>query len=189
MIKNVLNDLNLLAKWDQLAIRERWLSIAAASVLFALLLDFAVVRPLWNYYVSVDQQTKAQEQKLMQNMLNITRKDAIEKEYDGYKSFFHTAGTNEEETAGMLREIEKIARSNEVVVVDMKPKDTKALQYHKEYTVELDVETELAPLLRFMYELESSLQLMRVGEAKLSLKGKDQPVVKAKMTIIKMLLL
>lgn len=188
-MKNVLTDLNILAKWNQLGSRERWLCIGAGAVLALLLLDVAVARPLWSFYVSVEDQTRAQEQKLMQNMLNITRKDAIEKEYEEYQKFIHVPGTHEEETAAMLREIEKIARSNEVVVVDMKPKETKDQQYHREYTVELDVETEMAPLLRFIYELESSLQLLRVGEAKLSLKGKDQPVVKAKMTITKMLIL
>lgn len=188
-LKNMVGGFNLLSKWNKLAPREKSLFLASVAILSFLFLDLIVVRPLWNHYISLADQTVFKEKKLLQNMLNISRKDLIEKEYEKYKDYIHEPASNEEETAAMLREIEKLARGNEVVVVDMKPKEVLSEKFHKEYKVDLDVETEMSPLLRFIHQIESSSQLMRVEQAKLQLKSQESPVVKAKMTVTKIVLM
>lgn len=89
----------------------------------------------------------------------------------------------------MLSEIERKARSNKVILVDMKPRESKLHDFYKEYRAELDAEMDLVTGIQFMHQLEESGQLLRLISVKLTRKGTDLPVMKAKMEVVKILLL
>lgn len=184
-----LNKLNLPERYRQLKHGERLLLLGAIMTALVLGADLAVARPLWNYYVSMGEQTAAEERKLVRNLLNISRKEIVEKGYEEYQKFLHPPTTDEEEIGRMLSEIEERARNNKVILVDMKPREPRPYDFYKEYVVELDAEMEMASWIYFMHQLEESSQLIRVTSAKLTRKGGDQPLAKAKMTVIKTLLL
>ena len=184
---SLLNKLDLLGRYGKLNARERTLLFGTAVTVLFLVSDLAVVRPLWNYYISMEERTTTGEKKLVRNLLNINRKDLVEKEYEEYRRFIHPSGTDEEEIGKMLSEIEQTARNNKVVLVDMKPQESKSYDSYKEYRVSLDAETEMANWAQFVYQLEGSDQLLRVTAVKLALKGGDTPLVKAKMMVTKLL--
>lgn len=184
-----LNKLDLAGRYNKLKPRERSLLFGFSIVALLLVSDFAVVRPLWNYYVSIEERTAAEEKRLVRNLLNINRKDAVERDYAGYQQFTRPSGTDEEEIGKLLSEIEQTARTNKVVLVDMKPREAQSRDFYKEYRAELDAETELANWVQFVHQLEESEQLLRVSAAKLTLKTPDSSVVKARMTVTKIVLL
>ncbi|MBI5299992.1 MAG: type 4a pilus biogenesis protein PilO [Deltaproteobacteria bacterium] len=183
-----MNIKDIQARFDKLSKREKMLSLGTAAVLAFLLADFLVARPLYDSYVSLKERTVEEEKKLEQNMINITMKEDIGKRFEEYRKFIRKPSGKGEEAAMMLSEIEKTARANEVTLADMKPQEGKVREFYKEYTVDIDAETELPQLIRFLHQVETSSQLMRVVKAKLSAKDKESPVVKAKLTVTKIVM-
>src|SRR3989338_4762721 len=104
-----LEKLNLLERYNNLKPRERTLLFGFSIIGLFLISDLAVVRPIWNYYVSMEERMVAEERKLVRNLLNINRKDIVEKDYGGYQQFTRASGTDEEEIGSLLSEIEQTA--------------------------------------------------------------------------------
>lgn len=180
---------NLFAWYGRLSFRERKVLHSAIGIVLLLLVDLTVVTPIWDYYISMEDKIASEERILVRNLVNLRRKEAVEAEYQKYSSYTRPMGSDEEETANLLSEVEQLARSNQVVLVDMKPRETKALQFHKEYIAELDSEADMPNLVRFMYNIEGSTQLLKVSSAKLSMKEPKSDIVKARLTVTKTVLL
>lgn len=173
------------SKFNKLSRRERIFSVASAAVLMVLLVDLLIVRPLYDSYLSLDLKTMEAEKRLEQNIINITMKEDIDRRFEEFRRFIRKPAPKGEEQATMLSEIEKTARSNDVLLVDIKPQEGKIHEFYKQYTVDADAESEMKQLVQFLYQLETSPQMMRVVKAKLVLKTKDSQIVKAKFSIQK----
>ncbi|MBI4365962.1 MAG: type 4a pilus biogenesis protein PilO [Deltaproteobacteria bacterium] len=177
--------LNLLAWYQRLSARERKIFQAGMGCLLVFLIDLTVVRPVWSLYGSLQNEIAEAERTLTRNLLNLQRKEAVESAYEKYRAFVRPAGTDEEENAGLLSELEQLARTNQVVLVDMKPREAKATQFHKEYAAELDAEADMKNLIAFMHQLGQSPQLMKVVNARFAAKGDKTAAVKARITVTK----
>jgi len=176
-------------RYHKLVPRERYLLAGALLVILILFADFAVVKPLWNYHISLGERMVVQEKRLIRNLLNINRKEKVEREYEKLRHWIHPPSTDEEEIGKMLSEIEQKARKNKVTLVDMKPRETKAKEFYKEYRVELDAEMPMDSWVKFVYQVEALDQLMLLTVTKLTYKGKDEQLIRAKMVFTKTLLL
>lgn len=161
----------------------------AVGCVLLLILDLVVFTPLWDFHVSMEQKIIVAEKTLIRNLVNLQRKEAVEAGYEKFRPFVRHAGTDEEENAALLSEMERLARSHQVVLVDMKPRETIPREFHKEYVAELDAEAEMANLVNFIYQLEQSVQLVRVSNVTLSAKEAKSTFVKAKITVTKTALL
>jgi len=99
------------------------------------------------------------------------------------------SGSDEEEVAKILGEIESLARQSKVYLANMKPQSPKEIDFYKEYAVEIDAEGEIVPLTAFLHQLNTSTQLLRVEKLRLSSKKKGDKTLKASMLIIRILVL
>lgn len=189
MKSSILNKFNFLKRYHQLGARERFLLIGTLIVVLLLIADFAIVKPLWNYNIKLGEQTAVLEKKLIRNLLNINRKERVEKEFEKHRHWIHPPSTDEEEIGKMLSEVEQEARNNQVTLVDMKPRETKSKNFYKEYRAELDAEMPMDNWVRFVYEVENLDQLVLLTITKLTYRGDDNPVIKAKMAFTKTLFL
>ncbi len=177
--------LNIFAWYDHLSSRERRIFQFAAGFILLLLVDQVVFTRVWDSYSLIEEQIAEAEGTYVRNLVNLKRQETVESDYAKYRSFIRPAGKDEEENASLLSEVEQLARSNQVVLVDMKPREVKAHQFHKEYSAELDAEAEMEALIKFIYELEQSPQLMRISNAKLNLKEAESTFVRVKLTVTK----
>lgn len=177
--------LNILARYQRLSARERRILQVSAACLLLLLVDVAVVRPVEELYTATQAQVAEAERTLTRNMTNLTRKESVEAEYEKYRAFVRPAGNDEEENAGLLSELEQVARSNQVVLLDMRPREAKTSEFHKEYGADLDAEAEMKGLVAFLHQVEQSPQLMKVASARFTPKGDKSTTVKARISITK----
>ena len=90
-----------------------------------------------------------------------------------------------EEIAALLNEVEKIARGASVEITDIKPRPTKEMLFYKKYLLEMDCQATMEKHIEFIYNLQQSKQLIRVERLKLSSQGKNNPLLKANMSITK----
>lgn len=189
LILGWLQNLKIIDRFNRFNSRERKLAVIAAVIFVVFFTDLLVVHPLLDHYAGLEEEIVTGQKKLAQNMMNITRKEMIERQYALYETMIREPATDEEETASLLSEIESLARNNKVTLIDLKPLEAKSHDFYKEFTVSLDIETEMEPLIRFLYQIETAPDLMKVMRAKLTLKGKAESMMKVQLEVSKIVIL
>jgi len=114
-------------------------------------------------------------------------KRSITQEYQKYIQYVSKSGSDEEEVAKILGEIETLARQTAINLVDMKPQTTREIDFYKQYLIEVEAEGEMKDLVNFLHQLNISSQLLRAEKLRLSLPKKDSTVIKSSMLISKVL--
>lgn len=176
---------NFMAWYDRLSSREKKILQGAIGCVLLLVVDLMVVTPVWESHLALEEKIAVAEEATVRNLINLKRKEAVETAYERYRPFLRTALGAEEENASLLSELEQLARSNQVVLVDIKPRESKTFPFHGEYVAELDAEAEMESLIRFIHQIEGSVQLMRVSSARFASKEAESKLVKATITVTK----
>lgn len=175
--------------WDKLSRKEK-IGLSAAFVFLALaFLDRLLISPVRTKFNALNQQIRISEKQLGGDMRNINQKKFIGEEYEQYLPYIRRSGSDEEEVAKILGEIEALARKSSVYLVDMKPRKPREVEFYKEYTVEIEAEGYMESLMSFIYQLNTSSQLLRVETLRLNLTKGDSNVLSASMLITKVLIL
>lgn len=175
--------------WDKLSQKEKvGLSVAFAFLGLAFL-DRLLISPLRARFQRLNLQITTAEKELGGDLRNIKQKEFIQEEYEKYHKYIQRSGSDEEEVAQILGEIESLARNSSVYLVDMKPRKPQEIDFYKEYTVEIEAEGRMESLVKFMYQMNTSQQLLRVESLRLSQTKSESTVLKASMLITKVLAL
>lgn len=160
--------------------------VAAVVVIALTLTDRLLISPISNKVRRLNQEIKFSEVKLSRDLRNINNKGTIESEYKKYKNYVRsTYASDEEDVAGILAEIEGLARSSSVSLVDIKPQSPKKSDFYKEYAVEVEVEGGMEQIVTFLHNLNSSTQLLRAVKLRIGLKDKESSVIKASLLVTK----
>ncbi len=173
---------------SKLAKRERYIAYIAVVVVVFFFFSRVMLRPIINKLNDLNQEIAIQEKRLEKSLNILLQKDAINSNYKKYVDNLKQTNSDEEEFAELLSKIEKIAKKAGVFLSDIKPLPVKNVTYYKEYIVELEVESEIAFLIDFIYQLEESPRLLKVEKFHLTPKrekGKD--FLKAQMSISEIL--
>ncbi len=175
--------------WDKLSKKEK-IGLSIAFVFLAVaFLDRFLISPVRTKFNALNQQIRTSEKQLGSDMRNINQREFISEEYEQYLPYVRRSGSDEEEVAKILGEIESLARKSSVYLVDMKPRKPREVEFYKEYTVEIEAEGRMESLMSFIYQLNTSSQLLRVETLRLNLTKGDSNVLSASMLITKVLIL
>lgn len=177
-----------MAFFANLSKKERLGLIMATIFVSMAFLDRLVIDPVKNRLFAVNQEIKIAEKQLERNLRNINQKDLIALAYKKYIKYVKRVGSDEEEVAKILGEIEELARMSAVYLVDMKPRLPKWVDFYKEYTVEIDAEGDMESIVKFLHELYNSTQLLRAEKFRVNLKEKKSYIVKTSILITKILI-
>ena len=175
--------------WDKLSKKEKIVLSVAFAFLALAFLDRLLISPIRTKFNALNQQIRISEKQLGGDMRNINQKEFISEEYEQYLPYIRRSGSDEEEVAKILGEIEALARKSSVYLVDMKPRKPREVEFYKEYTVEIEAEGYMESLMSFIYQLNTSSQLLRVETLRLNLTKGDSNVLSASMLITKVLIL
>lgn len=175
--------------WDKLSKKEKiGLSLAFAFLAVAFL-DRLLISPIRTKFNALNGQIRVSEKQLGSDMRNINQKKFISEEYEQYLPYVRRSGSDEEEVAKILGEIESLARKSSVYLVDMKPRKPRDVEFYKEYTVEIEAEGYMESLMGFIYQLNTSSQLLRIETLRLNLTKGGSSVLSASMLVTKVLIL
>jgi len=174
--------------FDKLSQKEKIGLMIAFSCLAVAFLDRLIVNPIRNKIKQINREVEISEKQLSMNLRNIKQKDVIEQEYEKYVDYVRRSGSDEEEVAKILGEIEVLARKSSVYLVDTKPQTPKKVDFYQQYMVEIEGEGEMKSIMRFLHELNISPQLLRAEKVRLSIKEKKAGVIKVSMLITKVLI-
>lgn len=175
--------------WNKLSFQEK-IGLSIAAVFFALaFFDRLLIDPIQTRFKKIDQQIKVGEKQIGSDLRNLKRRDFVEAQYQKYLEYIERSGSDEEEVARILGEIESLARKSSVYLEDMKPLKPKEVDFYKEYTVEIEAEAGMQALVHFLHQLNMSSQLLRVEKLRLNLSKSGSDVLKISMSVTKVLIL
>jgi Tfp pilus assembly protein PilO len=171
--------------WDKLSKKEKIGLSCAFVFLLVASMDRLIINPIYGRFQKIDQAIKINEKQLGHDLRNIHLKEQIAKEFEKYVEYVERSGSDEEEVAKILGEIESLARQSKVYLVDVKPKAPQKVDFYKEYAVEIEAEGELADLITFLHQVNTSAQLLRVEKLRLNSKEDGSTGLKSSMLITK----
>jgi len=163
-----------------------WLFIGISFLSLAIL-DRLVLSPIGKRIQLINQDVKIKEKELSRDLRNINQKEIISSEYQQYLKYIRKSGSDEEEIARILGELEELARNSNVYLVDIKPQGTHQIDYYKEYAIQLEAEGRMENLATFLYGINHSALLLRAEKISLSLKEKESSTVKGVVLVTKVL--
>jgi len=171
----------------KLSRKEKIGMIIGVAFLSLAILDRLALSPISRRVQQINQDIKIKEKELSGDLRNIHQKEIIAGEYQQYLKYVRKGGSDEEEIARILAEIEELARSSNVYLVDIKPQGTHQIDYYKEYAVQLEAEGRMENLATFLYGINHSALLLRAEKISLSLKEKESSTVKGVVLVTKVL--
>jgi hypothetical protein len=92
---------------------------------------------------------------------------------EGYGQFadqLKMEGSEEEEMAILLKDIEGLARGR-VRITNIKPYSVTDLDFYKQFSVELECEATMESLVGFIYEVEHARPMLRLRRLRIQAKG------------------
>ncbi|MBL7071960.1 MAG: hypothetical protein ISS26_07330 [Candidatus Omnitrophica bacterium] len=166
--------------------REKWFGAATLGIALAALAYNMIMEPLTGMWKSLDDSIRQREILLTKHsriLRNGEKISKLDKEYSKY--FQETMLRPEEESAMALGQIERLARGANVHITNIKPMGIRRHENFNRFTYKVTSESRSEELAKFIYELQSSEQLMKVERMVLRAKEKEADIIKAILHITK----
>ena len=156
--------------------REWILAYVIGGLLVASLIIRIIFTPFHQKLAALDRDIILNEARLKKGVGLMEKKDAIEEEYAKYASYFSLQGdSGEEAVASFLREIESVARSSGMTILDMKPqKEPKGDKFSQQYEISIKAEADMASVVKFLHALQESTLLLSVEKMVLVPRGGEE---------------
>lgn len=166
--------------------REKTLAaFTISAVLIAVVYNF-IIEPIIGQWNTLDKKIRDKEVVFTKYSRILSDKDNIEKLRAKYAKYLeHNKMTLDEESAVALSSIEKIARQTNVRITNIKPLLSKSFGNYNKFTFRVTTESTLTELTKFIYDLQSSDQLLKVERMVLRAKENEPASIKSMLNITK----
>jgi len=162
--------------FSRISQREKYILYVSIVVIGFVFIDRVILSPVMKVLDNLDKETLIQEGELEKSVRIVNNEDSITTEYNKDVQNLKKSSSNEEEIAALSSEIEELARKTSVLIKSIKPLSTEESNLYTKYKIDIEVETEMPYLMDFIYQLEKSLQLIKVDKISLSPQKKNSPV-------------
>lgn len=116
----------------------------------------------------------------------VARREGITRtEYQDIADRLKIKGSDQEEMALLLKEIEGLAR-NMIRITNVKPHSVTEFGFYKRFNVEIDCEARVEELVRFIYEAEASESMLRLRRLRVQVKSGDAGLVEVSLLVSKL---
>lgn len=167
--------------------REKTLAvITLLAALTAVGFNF-IIKPLAGRWNSLENDIREKKFLLKKHSRMLRDKEKIKKLHAKYTKYLKTKKlTSEIESAEALSNIERLARSANVRITNIKPLAPKSFDSYDKFTFRVATESNLQQLTRFIYDLQASEQLLKVERMVLRTKERKPDVIKGILHITKL---
>jgi Tfp pilus assembly protein PilO len=173
---------NLLAV---LSPREKRIALVTICVVaFAVLFKF-MIHPMAVHWSRLNKEVVFQRNQYLKLNRMLEMKEGVEQAYQTYQGAILAKGSEEEEMAGFLREIEALSRPLPIEVTLVKTLPVTNAGFYKRYAIQLEVIGDTISICNLLYSLENPSSLLKVKRLQLTAKGDNS--IRASMQINKVL--
>ena len=171
--------------FSNMAKKEKLGLTIAAVIVFLAFFDRLIASPVLLKFKKINSETRMYEQQLAETLLNLNQKDDIAKDYQKYMQYIKSSYSEGETVTKLLEEVENMARSSGISIVDIKPQAPKQAEGYKYFLIEVEAEGKMETLVAFLHQLAGSKELLRASKVYITLKDKETSTVKASILITK----
>jgi Tfp pilus assembly protein PilO len=155
--------------------------ITALSLIYVVLAEPLIAR--WNNVNSRIELTKA---KLQKSLSLIKDKSRIDAEYENFVGRIKKGLSDEQEMTIVLGELEKAASKSNLKITSMRPRPARQKEYYRQFEVEIETESDMSSLMKFIYDIKNSPHLIKIDKLNLNTRGGQQAVtIRATMLVSK----
>jgi hypothetical protein len=166
--------------------RERMLAAATVSIAIVAIVYNFIIDPVIGQWNDLDKKIIDKEGVLKKHSRILRDRSNIEKLRAQHAKYFELKRlTPEEESAIALSLIEKTARETRVQITNIKPIAYKLFRNYNKFTFRVSTESKMSELTKFVYDLQSSDQLLKVERMVLRAKENDPTIIKSMLNITK----
>jgi cell division protein FtsB len=155
----------ILSKREKLILR-----LLAGILILGIACNF--IEPLLTKYQNLNLEIKTAEAKLKKYLWLLSSKDKLENKYKELNVSGKAAKDEGDTLVGLLSEIEALAKTSNIRIVDIRPQSQKGKGQEKQ--IDLRAEGTMEDYLKFIYKIESSLLLLNIKRFQLSVKSNSE---------------
>jgi len=170
----------------KLSSREKRLLVSVIILFYFLGTYVLLLEPARKKYRQVTQEIALKEAGLRKALLIIDRKREIENQLQKYAGAIQMTGSAEEEIAKLLTDIE-ILSANLVSFTSVKPRAVRDLGFYKQLVVEVECETDIMALTKFIYQIEHSNKMLEILRLRIEASEGGAAPLKGSILIAKVL--
>jgi hypothetical protein len=150
------------------------LYLTIAVIIFAIFFNF-LIAPALSKYDNLNREVKVNSAKLKKYRWLLAQKDIIQNKYKSFSVSPKLPGAQEDNLLATLATLEEMAKNAALRIIDVRPeRQNFERNRRKEITIELKTEGPMESYLRFIYDIENSLLLLRIKEFQLTAKINTQ---------------
>jgi Tfp pilus assembly protein PilO len=174
--------------YSKMSKKEKAILFCACAFVAVAVGDRAIVGPIVSRTQSLDRAIIDKQAAIARDLKILSQIDSIEKRKAEYRAYSVAGTTPEEDTSSLLKEVDALAAKSSVYLSDIKPQEPKKEQGFKKYVVNISCEATFDKLIELLYNIENSKKVLKVEKFTLSLKSKQDSVLKCSMTVSKVVL-
>jgi DNA-directed RNA polymerase subunit F len=143
------------------------LSTTIGVIIFSVLFHFIIV-PILKRVEAVNNRVFALKIKLTKYTWLLSQKETIQNKFEQSVSTLNLDRTNT--LVNALSNIETIAKNANIRIIDIRPQASRKVRTHREVIIELKAQGASENYIKFLYDIENSLLLLRIKSLKLNAK-------------------
>ncbi len=179
--------MEILSFFNKLSAREKIGLVIGGGLMIVSFIYSGIVVPINNRLQDIDRDISINEKALEVNLRTLSQRDDVKRVYDKTVLHIRHSGSDEEEASRLHGIIVDLANSASVDIVDTKPQPPNKKGIVDEYSYEAELEGDMASIIRFLYNINTSNQLLRAQKITLKPKRRNSDIVRATVTITKVL--
>jgi hypothetical protein len=153
-----------------LAKREKIILYVTVGIIMFSIIFNLFIEPNLSRNENLNKEINIARLKLNKYLKLLSQKEYIQDKYNKFSASLNLSGSGEDTFVGALSEIESLAKASNIRILDVRPQSQKILDLYKENLVELRTEGQIEGYLKFIYNMENSLSLLKIKRFQLNAK-------------------
>ena len=162
-----------------------WLTLGV--IIFSLIFNFLIAQVL-NKNDNLNKEIKRTQAKLKRSLRLLSQKDYIRSKYSKFLPLDNVSGEPQDTAVSVLSELERLAKSANIRIIEIRPETAKKLGLYKEIFVDLRAEGAMEGYLKFIYDIEHSPLLLKIKKFQVAAKP-NTPVLESNLSLSQLLVL
>ena len=167
----------------KLSDREKYLARIGAIVLVALTVYGVFFRTPCQNFLQLHRQISDTRGELIEMEFALLRQEQIQAEYNRFEKAILATGTDAEELAFVLKELEALARPIAMEIQSIKPLAPQAIGPYKKFLVQMETEGKVTAIMEFLYAVRASPKVLNIEQLRLRALRKGPNMLAASVLI------
>jgi len=149
------------------------LFLAISAITLSLVFNFLII-PVLKKNSALNKEIAMTKTKLNKYRRLLTQKDHIQNKYNKFSSRIGSSYQDKDTLVSALSTLETLAQESGIRIIDIRPQGSKDWELYKEILIDLKAEATLEGYLKFIYNIENSLSLLRIKRFQISARPNTQ---------------